>query len=63
MSQLECACGDVMMATCSTGADTAAYLALAIVAISVAVVRMCTCNWDEGDSSSDDDDAVRSMFS
>ena len=47
MSQLECACGDVMMATCSTGADTAAYLALAIIAISVAVVHIavaCDCD-------------------
>ena len=60
------ACDDVLMVTCSTGPDTAAYVALALVIVSIAMMRMCTCDWgDDGEESSDDEctDGVRSMFS
>ena len=66
MSDFTCACGDVLMSTCSTGPDTSAYVALAVVALSIAMMRMCTCDWgDDDDDSSDDEctDGVRSMFS
>ena len=66
MSEFTCACDDVLMVTCSTGPDTAAYVALALVIVSIAMMRMCTCDWgDDDDDSSDDEssDGVRSMFS
>ena len=66
MSEFTCACDDVLMVTCSTGPDTAAYVALALVIVSIAMMRMCTCDWgDDDDESSDDEssDGVRSMFS
>ena len=56
-----------MLATCTTGPDTAAYIALAVVALSVAVIRMCMCDWggDDDDSSDEQEctDSTRSMFS
>jgi|EP01046_Picozoa_sp_COSAG06_P023467 hypothetical protein len=66
MSDFTCACGDVLMSTCNTGPDTSAYVTLAVVALSIAMMRMCTCDWgDDDDDSSDDEssDGVRSMFS
>ena len=66
MSEFTCACDDVLMVTCNTGPDTAAYVALALVIVSIAMMRMCTCDWgDDGDESSDDEctDSTRSMFS
>ena len=66
MSDFTCKCGDFMLATCTTGPDTSAYVILAVVVVSIAIVRMCTCDWgDDDDDSSDDEssDGVRSMFS
>jgi hypothetical protein len=66
MSDFTCTCGDFMLATCTTGPDAAAYIALVVVALSVAAIRMCTCDWggDDDDSSDEEStDSTRSMFS
>ena len=66
MSDFTCACGDVIMATCTTGPDTSAYVLLAVVVVSIAIVRMCTCDWGGGDDDSSDEECTegaRSMFS
>ena len=55
-----------MLATCTTGPDAAAYIALVVVALSVAAIRMCTCDWGGDDDDSSDEECTegaRSMFS
>ena len=66
MPDFTCTCGDFMLATCTTGPDTSAYVVLAVVVVSIAIVRMCTCDWggDDDDSSDEEStDSTRSMFS
>ena len=66
MPDFTCACGDIMLATCTTGPDTSAYVVLAVVVVSIAIVRMCTCDWGGDDDDSSDEectDSTRSMFS
>ena len=53
MSDFTCQCTDTMVATC-TSSFASAYLCAAVVAISVVLVRMCTCDWgDDNDMLAD----------
>ena len=46
MSDFTCQCTDTMLATC-TSSFASAYVCAAIVAIAIALARVCTCDWDD----------------